>query len=79
MANTALITGSYQKMPVRKISSPIPINISPPKILAFPASISPNFLPIFTPAVQMKERNQSDQQGSQKRFCDGIGSDGKAD
>ncbi len=36
-----------------KISSPIPIKITPPKIDAFPASLVPNFRPRHSPAMQI--------------------------
>ena len=36
-----------------KISNPIPIKITPPKIDAFPASLVPNFRPRHSPAMQI--------------------------
>ena len=41
-----------QNTPVMKISSPMPIRMTPPRILALPESCVPNFLPMRRPAMQ---------------------------
>ena len=45
-------------MPVRKISSPMRMRMTPPKILALPASLVPNFLPMNTPAKHRRKVTQ---------------------
>ena len=44
---------NYMRYPIKQILSPIRIRITPPRICAFPASFTPNFFPIFTPAIQI--------------------------
>jgi len=44
-----------QNTPVMKISSPMPIRMTPPRIFALPESCVPNFLPMHRPAMQRKK------------------------
>ena len=44
-----------QNTPVMKISSPMPMRMTPPRILALPESCVPNFLPMRKPAMQIKK------------------------
>ena len=43
----------YARIPLRKISIPIPIRISPPKTEALPSKCMPTNLPTFNPPRQM--------------------------
>ena len=43
----------YPKIPVKKISIPMMINIAPPINEAYFDNLVPNFLPIYTPAIQI--------------------------
>ena len=45
----------FYSTPERKISRPMPMRMTPPRMDALPESSVPNFLPMFRPAMQRKK------------------------
>ena len=69
----------FQKnTPEIKISSPMPMRMTPPSTEALPESLVPNFLPMRRPAMQRKKVTDGNDAGSRQRHQPAILRNGKA-